>query len=145
MPPAPGWGRCLSLPHLVWLGRALALYVAAPSQFIWPGDDKSAEIAMLEAALGPIDVVIAGHCGLGFIEDDWINAGVIGMPPNEGRSETEFCILDGGATLYRLNYDVAGASAAMAGRATPYAEALMIGWWPSEDVLPDRLKRLKAA
>lgn len=115
------------------------------SQFIWPGDDKSAEIATLEAALGPIDVVIAGHCGLGFIEDDWINAGVIGMPPNEGRSETEFCILDGGATLYRLNYDVAGASAAMAGRATPYAEALMTGWWPSEDVLPDRLKRLKAA
>ena len=54
------------------------------SQFIWPGDDKSAEIATLEAALGPIDVVIAGHCGLGFIEDDWINAGVIGMPPNEG-------------------------------------------------------------
>ena len=115
------------------------------SRFLWPGDDKSAEIAALEAILGPLDGVVAGHSGVGFVEPRWINAGVIGMPPHDGRAETEFCILDGAATLHRLSYDAAGARAAMSGRATPYAEALTTGWWPSEDVLPDRLKRLQPA
>ena len=115
------------------------------SRFLWRGDDKAAEIAELEASLGPIDAVVAGHSGLGFVEHDWINAGVIGMPPHDGRVETEFCILDGDATLHRLSYDAPSASAAMAGRNTPYADALTNGWWPSEDVLPDRLKRLQAA
>lgn len=115
------------------------------SRFLWPGDDKTAEIAALRALLGPIDAVIAGHSGIGFVEPSWINAGVIGMPPHDGRSETEFCILDGAASLHRLPYDAAAARAAMTGRATPYAEALTSGWWPSEDVLPDRLRRLQLA
>lgn len=118
---------------------------AETSRFLWPGDDKSAEIATLRAQLGAIDVVVAGHSGIGFVESNWINAGVIGMPPHDGRSETEFCILDGAATLHRLSYDAAAARAAMSGRATPYADALTTGWWPSEDVLPARLKRLQPA
>ena len=115
------------------------------SRFLWPGDDKSAEIAALEAMLGPVDAVVAGHCGVGFVERNWINAGVIGMPPHDGRAETEFCVLDGDAALRRLRYDAPAARAAMAGRRTPYAEALTTGWWPSEDVLPERLKRLAPA
>jgi len=115
------------------------------SRFLWPGDDKTAEIAALEALLGRIDAVIAGHSGIGFVEANWINAGVIGMPPHDGRSATEFCILDGAASLHRLSYDAPAARAAMAGRPTPYAEALTTGWWPSEDVLPERLRRLQLA
>jgi len=115
------------------------------SRFLWPGDNKTAEISVLRAELGPIDAVISGHCGIGFVEDNWINAGVIGMPPHDGRAETEYCILDGAPILHRLSYDASGARAAMSGRATPYGEALTTGWWPSEDVLPERLKRLLPA
>ena len=115
------------------------------SKFIWPGDDKSAERAALAAELGPIDVVVAGHSGIGFVEPGWINAGVIGMPPHDGCAATEYCVLDGAATLHRLDYDAVGAAAAMAGRSSPYASALTSGWWPSEDVLPDRLRRLAVA
>lgn len=115
------------------------------SRFLWPGDDKTAEIAALQDQLGPIDAVVAGHSGIGFVEPNWINAGVIGMPPHDGRSETEFCILDAAPTLCRLSYDADAASAAMLGRETPYAEALTTGWWPSEDVLPERLKRFQPA
>lgn len=118
---------------------------AETSRFLWPGDDKFAEIATLQVQLGPIDAVVSGHSGIGFVESNWINAGVIGMPPHDGRFETEFCILDGAATLHRLSYDAAAARSAMSGRATPYAEALTTGWWPSEDVLPARLKRLQPA
>ena len=115
------------------------------SRFLWPGDDKSAEIAALAAMLGPIDTVVAGHSGVAFVEPDWINAGVIGMPPHDGAAETEFCILDGAPSLHRLSYDASGARAAMSGRPTPYGEALTTGWWPSEDVLPERMKRLQLA
>lgn len=121
---------------------------AETARFLWPGDDKRAEIERLEADLGPLDGVVAGHCGLGFVERAgprlWINAGVIGMPPNDGRAETEYCVLDGAPRLHRLAYDAAGAAAAMAGRASPYADALTSGRWPSQDVLPPRLRRQAA-
>lgn len=117
------------------------------SRFIWPGerDAMAAEIALLEAEAGPLDGVIAGHCGLAFVEDvagrPWVNAGVIGMPENDGTRDVSFCILDGAPELHRLRYDAEGAAAAMDGRATPYGAALLSGLWPSEDVLPQRLRR----
>lgn len=115
------------------------------SRFIWAGDDKQAEIAALETAFGPLNGVVCGHSGIGFVEQVegrlWINAGVIGMTPHDGRAETEFCLLGQGADLRRLSYDAAAAQAAMAGRASPYGAALTSGWWPSEDALPARLRR----
>ena len=117
------------------------------SRFIWPGDRMAMkqEIAAIESEVGRVDGVIAGHCGVAFCEDVdgtlWINAGVIGMPPHDGTPDAAFAILDGEATLHRLAYDAAGAAAAMAGRASPYRDALLSGWWPSEDVLPGRLRR----
>ncbi|MEM7269855.1 MAG: metallophosphoesterase family protein [Pseudomonadota bacterium] len=115
------------------------------SRFLWPGDDKTDEIAALEQLVGPIDAVIGGHCGIAFTEPRWINAGVIGMPPHDGRIETEFCVLDGRPTLHRLPYDAEAANAAMTGRASPYAEALTTGLWPSEEILPAALRRRAAA
>ena len=116
------------------------------SRFLWPGDDKSSERAALEAAVGAVDCVVAGHSGIGFVEPGWINAGVIGMPPHNGARDTEFCVLENGeATLQRLSYDAAGAATAMRGRSTPYADALLTGWWPSEDVLPQELRKRTAA
>lgn len=121
------------------------------SRFLWPssGDAEfSEEIALLRHEVGPFDAVIAGHCGLAFRrrigEVDWINPGVIGMPANDGSPETSFALLDeGGPRFQRLSYDAEGARDAMhsAGLTQGYAACLMTGIWPSQDVLPEGLRR----
>lgn len=111
----------------------------------------SAPDAVLEAELDALDadVAVAGHCGLPFQRRlpsgrVWINAGVIGMPANDGTSDGWFALLtpenDGAlrVSLRRLTYDAASAAddlrAARPG--DPYADALATGFWPSLDVLP---------
>ena len=97
---------------------------------------------------GPLDGIVAGHSGLPFVRSIggllWINAGAIGMPPNDGRSETAFVVLDGGAPrIARLAYDWRSARDAMraAGLTQGYDSCLETGFWPSEDVLPPDLRR----
>ena len=92
--------------------------------------------------------MICGHSGLAFerVIDgvSWINAGAVGMPPHDGRSQTRYCILgDQGARFERLEYDVVGAVRAMelAGLTQGYDKTLTTGIWPSEDVLPAQLRR----
>lgn len=119
------------------------------ARFHWPGVDgaaKAADVAALEAAFArPLAGVICGHAGLAFFENVagrvWLNAGAVGMPPNDGAPATRYAVLDGAARIERLTYDAAGAAAAMAGRASPYADTLLSGVWPSEDVLPEALRR----
>ena len=121
------------------------------ARFVWPdapGDIFDAEWRMLEAAIGPVDRVIAGHCGLAFRRETargpWINAGAIGLPPHDGAPETRFCVLQGGqATFHRLAYDHDAAARAMvaSGLTQGYHAALSSGYWPSEDVLPPSLRR----
>lgn len=119
-------------------------------RFIWASSDASVfaqEWTALEEQVGPVDHVIAGHCGIPFIattaKGRWINAGVIGMPPHDGRQQTRFAILDGGEVqIHRLDYDVAGALRDMAEAGLPegYRRGLQSGYWPSEDVLPADLR-----
>ena len=93
------------------------------------------------------DVVVAGHAGIPFIERVgkrvWFNAGVIGMPANDGtpdvwygliRSEGDVVVL----STHRLAYDHHGTAATMRqwGHANGYARSLVTGLWPSLDVLP---------
>ncbi len=115
------------------------------SRFIWPADARiPEERALAGAQLGGLDQVIAGHSGLGFRQGRWVNAGAIGMPPNSGRPDTCFALLDHGVIRFeRLVYDARAASAAMvrAGLVQGYERALLSGWWPSEDVLPERFRR----
>ncbi|MFT6674088.1 MAG: putative phosphodiesterase [Sulfitobacter sp.] len=106
----------------------------------------------LEHQIGPVDHVIAGHCGIPFLKDmargRWINAGVIGLPPHDGRQQTRYAILDGGEVQFQhLRYDVAGAVRDMqaAGLPEAYQKALRTGYWPSEDVLPSALRFLPSA
>ena len=122
------------------------------STFIWPSstdDQIRSEIALLETQVGPVDCVLAGHSGLPFQRDigtkKWINAGAIGMPPNDGRDQTRFVHLqDGKATIHHLSYDAVSARKAMeeAGLTHGYHSALTVGYWPSEDVLPPDLRRV---
>lgn len=121
------------------------------ARFIWQtsGDDVfTQEWEAVEAAIGPVDGIIAGHSGLPFVKQIpqgvWINAGVIGMPPHDGAPQTRFATLDHGAvTFHALAYDVKAAVASMerAGLTQGYHRALQSGYWPSEDVLPPGLRR----
>ncbi len=114
------------------------------AQFIWPRAAVSGPIKQAEAQMGPLDGVVAGHCGLGFRQGRWINAGAIGMPPNCGTPETCFAVLNRGCNRYgRLRYNFKSTVAAMvaAGLVQGYERTLATGWWPSEDVLPQGLRR----
>jgi predicted phosphodiesterase len=121
------------------------------SRFLWPVSPKAEfaeEIACIERAVGPVDRVIAGHCGLGFARQigavSWVNAGVIGMPPHDGRQATRYAVMSGGQViLHRLDYDAPAAADAMrlTGLVQGYEQSLLSGIWPSEDVLPQALRR----
>jgi predicted phosphodiesterase len=129
--------------------------VSDVARFLWPTSPEAEfaqEIALIEAAHGPVDMVLAGHCGLPFMRRigrvDWVNAGVIGMPPNDGCPETRFAVLDHGVPrIERLSYDHPAARDAMlqAGLTQGYHLALGTGYWPSEDVLPPDLRRAATA
>lgn len=101
-----------------------------------------------EMAAAGADIVIAGHCGLPFIEHAghgvWFNPGVIGMPANDGTGDVWYGLIvpqAGGVRLAtrRLVYDCHGAAAAVRRYryADGYARALVTGIWPSFDVLPE--------
>jgi len=146
------------LPDVIrftWQGQRVAVLHGGATnvaRFLWPVSPEEAgfaeEIRALESLSGPVDIVLAGHCGIAFAREvdgrRWINAGVIGMPPHDGRAETRFAILSGsGAVFHRLGYDHQAARAAMvqAGLTQGYQDSLQTGVWPSEDVLPKEMRR----
>jgi predicted phosphodiesterase len=127
--------------------RAVVIHAGAErnNQFVFgstPADEKARQMDLLDA-----DVVIAGHTGIPFTqtigERVWLNAGVIGMPANDGTPDTWYAMIEQGAdgalavTHHRLAYDYAAAAADMRARGFPeaYATALETGLWPSLDVL----------
>lgn len=132
-------------------GRRLAVVhggIARVNQFIFatsPLDEKRRQLELV-AAEG-CDGIIGGHSGLPFTQviDGrlWHNAGVIGMPANDGTARAWFSVLapQGGdieVSHHALEYDHRGAMAAMerGGYPAEYRLALTSGLWPSEDVLP---------
>jgi predicted phosphodiesterase len=110
----------------------------------------ASETQMLDKLLSDTgaDIVLAGHAGLPFIHraasgQAWVNAGVIGIPANDGTGETWFGLLTPrhgsiDISLHRLAYDHEAAAACMrkSGHADAYALTLCNGLWPSLDVLP---------
>ena len=120
------------------------------SRFIWPVSEEETfteEIKTVEGLIGTVDGIIAGHSGIPFVHSigkrQWINAGAIGMPPNDGSSQTRFVVLDDEPQIHRLDYDFASAQLAMenVGLTQGYHEALSTGFWPSEDTLPLVMRR----
>ena len=122
------------------------------NRFLWPSTgerDFACEIGEVEAHVGRVDGIIAGHSGIAFQRSFgdhlWINAGAIGLPPNDGRPETRYAVLsDGEVVFHRLSYDHEMAWHVMqrAGLTQGYDRALVTGRWPSEDVMPAELRRL---
>lgn len=158
---APTRNWMAALPDLVTFthaGQRFAVIhggVTDVSRFLWPVSPEAefaSEWAVLTAAIGDVDAVISGHCGVSFMRHirnlHWINAGVIGMPPNDGTARTEFAVLEGGKpVIHRLEYDAEAARDRMVamGLTQGYHDALISGWWPSEDVLPPAMRRQSRA
>ena len=91
------------------------------SRFLWPTSaeaDFQVEIDRIEEHVGPVDGVVAGHCGLAFHRmigpHQWINAGAVGLPPHDARPETRYAVLsEGDVVFHRLAYDAETAQRAM--------------------------------
>ncbi len=135
-------GRCLAVLH----GAASAI-----NRFLFPSApdaDLAGELDLAARQVGGCDGVIAGHSGMPFTQvlpDGrlWHNAGVIGMPPDDGTPRVWYALLTPGPDGLRiehrpLSYDHAGAAAAMRAAGLPegYAACLETGLWPTDDTLP---------
>ena len=139
-----------SLPRLIDIeinGRRLAAVhgsVTSINRFVFASSDPVIE---QELAASGCDGVVAGHCGLPFTRVIggrlWHNAGVIGIPANDGTPRAWFSVLaptgDGIVIEHHaLEYDFSSAAAKMREHGLPegYATALETGLWPSCDILP---------
>lgn len=147
---AKAWmGRLPRQVAFRWQGRAFRVIHGGArhiSRFLFastPDGGLADELAAADA-----DAVIAGHCGLPFSRVVggrlWHNAGVIGMPANDGTPRGWFSLLWPEEDAIRverrpLAYDHAAAAAKMRQRGLPagYAEGLETGLWPSLDILPE--------
>jgi len=122
------------------------------NQFLFASEQDGEKTRQM-AALGA-DLVIAGHSGIPYTQEVgdglWHNAGVIGMPANDGTPDVWYAIVEateeGGLALshHRLAYDFPAAAADMRRNGFPeaYAEALETGLWPSLDILPEAERRM---
>ena len=110
-----------------------------------PWIEKEAEFERAQA-----DIIIAGHSGLPFSQSQqgklWCNAGVIGMPANDGTTRSWYAILEplssGGIKCAHFDFQYSHQEAAslMAQRGLPpeYHETLGSGLWNNCDILPEQ-------
>ncbi len=115
------------------------------SEFIFKSTDWSIKKAILDELKA--DIVFAGHCGLPFHQSKnnkyWINAGVIGMPANDGNTNTWYSVLDYKnnkieISYHPLKYDHVTAAKLMDKNNLPkaYSKTLLTGIWDNCDILP---------
>ena len=116
------------------------------SEFVFKSTPWDVKAANFEAAKA--DVILAGHCGLPFAdarEDKlWLNAGVIGMPANDGTPRVWYVMLDDANDTFSyefrsFEYDAGEANQLMMENGLPYSysETLLTGLWDNCDILPD--------
>jgi predicted phosphodiesterase len=137
-------------PHRVAFVHAVA---NQNNKFVFPSERDDIFLQYfkdIEGFVGAVDVVFCGHSGIAFDRKlgrkHWVNAGVIGMPPHNGTSATQYVSYDIENRLQHhwLEYDAKAESADMRakGLVQGYDTALLSGFWPSEDVLPQELRVL---
>lgn len=117
----------------------------ATAQFIFKSTPWA--IKQKQFQLAKADLILAGHCGLPFMEEQagqqWLNAGVIGMPANDASTQVWYLTLHASnqqlfPTFHTLEYDFEKAAARMEWAKLPkaYAHTLRSGIWDNCDILP---------
>jgi predicted phosphodiesterase len=147
--PRRDWMRGLDrAARFSWMGRSFRVVhgsVETVNEFVFASDISRIDGQL---ALADADVVIAGHAGIPFIVKRpggvWFNAGVIGMPANDGTADAWYGLITPGAkgfalSFARLKYEFSAAAASMRrwAYADGYARSLVTGIWPSFDILPE--------
>lgn len=95
------------------------------------------------------DVILAGHCGIPFADTQgdklWLNAGVIGLPANDGKPKVWYALLDDeneklSFRICELDYDFEIAAQMMEGKPLPqtYTETIRTGIWDNCEILPEK-------
>lgn len=137
--------RSIDFEHCGRRFRVLHGSPASINEFVFASGDVDARRAQVEQA--GVDAIVGGHSGIPFGqqlgEAYWLNAGVIGMPANDGTNQGWYLLIEPGADglacrWRRLEYDYESSrrSTIAAGMAE-YGEALASGLWPSMDILPE--------
>jgi len=119
------------------------------SEFIFKSTAWNHKLPNFEATQS--DVIIAGHCGLPFIDKNnnktWTNPGVIGMPANNGNPNVWFAILDDSEQPFRvdfrkLEYNHRLTNKLMLNGLLPksYAKTIISGIWDNMEILPEAEK-----
>jgi predicted phosphodiesterase len=129
--------------------RVLHGSLASINEFVFASGDAATRRRQAEAA--GVDAIIGGHSGIPFgqrIGDRyWLNAGVVGMPANDGGRHGWYMLLEPAGkglrcSWYRLDYDFeASRASTIAAGMVEYGEALASGLWPSMDILPETERR----
>jgi predicted phosphodiesterase len=114
------------------------------NEFVFASSEPEARLSQIRNA--GVDVVIGGHSGIPFgqqlEERYWLNAGVIGMPANDGGTHGWYLLLEPGesginASWHQLDYDYSSSrESTVAAGMGAYGNALADGLWPSIDILP---------
>ncbi len=101
------------------------------------------------------DIILGGHCGLPFADQQggkaWLNAGVIGMPANDGTSRVWYLLLDMDDRnevtweFQSFEYDHQTAAGFMHENKLPasYARTLSTGIWDNCEILPEAETRVQ--
>jgi predicted phosphodiesterase len=114
------------------------------NEFVFASSEPEARLSQIRNA--GVDVVIGGHSGIPFgqqlEERYWLNAGVIGMPANDGGTHGWYLLLEPGesgidASWHQLDYDYSSSrESTVAAGMGAYGNALADGLWPNIDILP---------
>jgi len=116
------------------------------NKFVFASTNAEEKLSDLEHV--QCDVALCGHCGIPFVQKlpsnkTWVNAGVIGMPANDGMTNTWYCTIDKDRdefklAFHKLSYDFEKTVASMQTQGLPedYQVSLKTGLWPSMDILP---------
>ena len=148
-----------------YAGKSVAVVHGSPdqvSEFVFASSPWATKEKHFQA-IGT-DIILAGHAGLPFadvrvsdmrvsdVQNDhfWLNAGVIGMPANEGTPRVWYLLLDDaeGTLSYSFEsftYDNVLANQLMQEKDLPeaYAKTLLNGIWDNCEILPEAEKELQ--
>ncbi len=122
------------------------------SEFIFKSTDWSIKAKNFE--VNQSDIIIAGHCGLPFLDQQdgklWVNPGVIGMPANDGNPNVWYAILDESkkptiVNFRKLDYNYKRTNQLMLNGFLPesYAKTIVSGIWDNMEILPETEKQLQ--
>ncbi|WP_417859960.1 metallophosphoesterase family protein [Winogradskyella sediminis] len=122
------------------------------SEFIFKSTDWSIKAKNFSATKS--DIIIAGHCGLPFLDQQdeklWVNPGVIGMPANDGNPSVWYAILDDSeqsttVNFRKLEYNFKLTNQLMLNGSLPesYAKTIISGLWDNMEILPNAEKQLQ--